>query len=97
MGLTRAPWTVIRTPVVTEKSTRLAKENTYTFLVDKLANKPEIRRAVETVYKVKVDDVRTVMVKGKRKRMKNMVTYGRKKDVKKAFVTLHEGHRLDII
>lgn len=93
----RDPWTVLRRPVVTEKTTRLAQSRTYTFVVEGAATKPEIRHAVEKTYKVKVEDVRTAVYKGKRKRMKNMRLFGERKDWKKAYVTLQEGHRLDVI
>jgi large subunit ribosomal protein L23 len=57
----------------------------------------DVKRAVEAIYNVKVADVRTVRVKGKRKRMKNMLLEGKRKDWKKAYVKLKEGFRLDII
>jgi large subunit ribosomal protein L23 len=66
-------------------------------MVDIEATKPEIHNAVEKAFNVKVDEVRTVRVKGKVKRSRNQVHTGKRKDVKKAFVTLQEGHRLDII
>lgn len=91
------PWTVILKPVVTEKSTRLAQKNTHTFLVAMDSTKHEIRYAIQTAFGVKVDGVRTLRVKGKRKKMKNRRLMGKHKDVKKAFVTLHEGSRLDLI
>ena len=75
------------------------KENSvYTFIVERQANKAEVKHAVEKVFSVKVDRVTTLTVKGKPKSMaKNQVIEGRRKDWKKAFVTLKEGHRLDII
>jgi large subunit ribosomal protein L23 len=91
------PQIVLRHPQLSEKSQRLQKENTYVFLVEIEANKTDIRYAVEKAYGVKVANVRTVLLKGKRKREKNMLTYGRRKDRKKAYVRLKEGHRLDII
>ncbi|MHC4606962.1 MAG: 50S ribosomal protein L23 [Planctomycetota bacterium] len=90
-------WDVIRKPLVTEKSMSLQQQNVYTFIVDSKANKPDIRRAVEEAFNVKVERVRTETIKGKRKRMRNMLLYGRRRDLKKAFVTLKEGQRLDII
>ena len=92
-----SPWTVIRRPLVTEKSMASQQKNVYTFIVDPRANKPEVKRAVEKAFNVKVDVVRTVKVKGKSKRMRNMFLKGKRKDLKKAFVTLKEGYRLDII
>ena len=92
------PWVVIRHPLLSEKSmAQQKKSNTYVFAVEKDANKMEIKYAVQTAYGVKVDVVRTVVVKGKEKRGKNMITMGRRKDWKKAYVTLAEGSRLDII
>jgi large subunit ribosomal protein L23 len=60
-------------------------------------NKIDVRRAVETIYSVKVDAVRVVNVKGKVKRQKNMLLEGKRKNWKKAYVTLKEGFRLDVI
>ena len=69
----------------------------YTFVIGMEANKVDVRRAVEKIYSVKVDAVRVVRVKGKLKRMKNMLLEGKRKDWKKAYVTLKEGFRLDVI
>lgn len=95
----RSPWEIIRKPLVTEKSMASQQKGVYTFIVDSRATKPEIRHAVEQAFKaqkIKVGDIRTVVMKGKKKRMKNQVLEGRRKDWKKAYVTLTEG-RLDII
>ena len=91
------PWEIIRKPLVTEKSMKLQERQVYTFIVNVKANKPMIKEAIESAFKVKVENVRTQVNKGKRKRMKNMLLMGRRKDWKKAFVTLAEGERLDII
>lgn len=91
------PYEILRKPLVTEKSMARQQQSVYTFLVDMKANKTQIRSAIEKVYNVKVDGVRTVGVKGKYKRMKNMLMEGRRRDWKKAYVTLKEGYRLDII
>ena len=91
------PWEVIRRPLVTEKSMANQQKSVYTFIVDPSANKPEVQHAVEKAFNVKVAEVRTVNMKGKRKRMRNMLIQGRRKDWKKAYVTLKEGYRLDII
>lgn len=92
------PWTVILRPVVTEKSTRLAQQqNTHTFLVAMDATKHDIRYAVQTAFAVQVKSVRTGVIKGKPKPMRNRRLIGRRGDVKKAFVTLKEGSRLDLI
>lgn len=95
----RDPWEIIKKPLVTEKSMARQQKSVYTFIVDPRATKPEVRHAVEEAFKdkkVRVGEVRIVNVKGKRKRMKNMILEGRRKDWKKAYVTLREG-RLDII
>ena len=93
----RNPWEVVRKPLVTEKSMAGQQKGTYTFIVSMETNKLEVKYAVEKIYNVKVDDVRIVRVKGKYKRMKNMLLEGHRKDWKKAYVTLKEGFRLDII
>jgi large subunit ribosomal protein L23 len=93
----RAPTEVIERPLVTEKTHKMAERRTYAFAVAKDATKAEIRRAVEELFSVKVERVRTLVLKGKRKRMRNFRTFGRRKDWKKAYVTLQEGHRLDLI
>ena len=82
-------------PIVTEKSTtRLGSERTYAFEVGIGANKVEIGRAIEKYYGVKVEDVRTLIVRGKVKRFGRH--YGRRSNWKKAYVTLAEGHKLPI-
>ncbi len=92
----RSPYTIVKRPRITEKSTRLTeKENSYTFEVAKDANKVEIRRAIEQLFDVKVEKVRTVNVRGKRKRVR--LNWGMTPDWKKAIVTLKEGSRIDIM
>ncbi|MFQ6070278.1 MAG: 50S ribosomal protein L23 [Candidatus Aminicenantales bacterium] len=84
---------VILRPVITEKSTYL--KNTYRevcFEVDPKANKVEIKRAVEQLFKVKVERVRTQSRKGKKRRVGR--TEGRKKNWKKAYVQLKEGEKM---
>ncbi len=93
----RDPYVVLRKPLVTEKSMAGQQKGTYTFVVEIESNKHEVKHAVEKIYNVKVDEVRIVRVKGKYKRMKNMLLEGRRKDIKKAFVKLKEGSRIDII
>lgn len=82
---------IIRKPLVTEKS-NLQKEvgNTVAFEVAVTANKVEIRRAVEKAFNVKVKDVRTMIVAGKQKRFGR--NFGKRSNVKKAYVTLAEGN-----
>ena len=85
---------IIRGPVVTEKTT-LQKEvnNQVTLRVDRQANRLEIKDAVEKNFNTKVKQVRTVQVKGKVKRRGRII--GKRKDWKKAIVTLMPGHRID--
>ncbi len=93
----KSPFLVIKKPVVTEKSMANQQKSVYTFIVAPETTKPEVKNAVEKAFNVKVREVRTVRVKGKLKRMKNMLLEGRRKGWKKAYVTLKEGFRLDII
>jgi len=76
----------------TEKSTLYEPQAKYLFLVDKSANKIQIKRAVEEVYKVKVKDVNTFISGGKLKRVRYQL--GRTPDLKKAVVTLKEGQKI---
>ena len=85
---------IIIRPVVTEKSISLMENNKYVFKVALSANKIEIKKAVEEIFKVKVVDVNTVRVKGKEKRMGRSV--GRTSDYKKAIVQLAEGDSIEI-
>ena len=85
---------IIRRPVITEK-TSIQKEvsNQFTFEVDRMANRVEIKRAVESIFNVKVAGIRTMQVKGKTKRRGWIV--GKRRDWKKAIVTLMPGERID--
>lgn len=80
---------VILRPVVSEKSYNLLDEGKYTFVVDPRANKTEIKIAVEKVFGVKVDSVNTINRKGKSRRTKFGI--GKRKDTKRAIVSLREG------
>ncbi len=81
------PYDVIRRPVITEKATLLKDdEHTLCFEVDRRASALDVRRAVETVFKVKVDDVRVMNVRGKRKRLGRFE--GFRPSWKKAYVKL---------
>ena len=84
---------VIR-PVVSEKSYAGLDRNTYTFLVDKRANKTEIKEAIQQIWNVQVTSVRTLNRKGKVKRRRT--TLGKRPDEKRAIVTLAEGDRIEI-
>ena len=86
---------VILEPVVSEKSYDLIEQfNTYTFIVDPRSNKTEIRDAVESIFDVKVTRVNTQNRKGKVKRTGYVV--GKRKDVKRALVTLAEDDSIDL-
>jgi len=85
---------VIVSPVVTEKSTMASEQNQVVFNVAKKATKPEIKAAIEALFKVKVTGVNTLVRKGKVKRFRG--TRGRQSDVKKAVVTLADGHAIDV-
>lgn len=87
---------VLLAPLVSEKSTRIGDANNQiTFKVAKTASKPEIKKAVELMFKVKVKSVTTLNVKGKRKRFGAL--QGRRKDWKKAYVTLHAGEDIEFL
>lgn len=87
---------IIVAPVISEKSTRVAeKYNQAVFRVLPDASKPEIKVAVEQLFGVKVDAVRTLNVKGKTKRFGRF--QGRRADWKKAYVTLAEGQEIDFL
>lgn len=85
---------VIRKPVITEKATMASEQNALVFEVAVDATKPLIREAVETLFNVKVKAVNTTVQKGKVKRFRGRP--GTRKDVKKAYVTLEEGHMIDV-
>jgi len=85
---------LVLTPVITEKTTRGSEHNQVTFRVPLSATKPEIKTAVEDLFKVKVDAVNTVVMKGKLKQFRGRA--GRRSDVKKAIVTLAEGQTIDV-
>ena len=94
--MSRDPREVILRPIMTEKSMRQKEEqNTVTFRVRPDANKVEIRTAVEAVFNVKVAAVRTASFEGKLKRMGRHE--GRRRDWKKAIVTLQPGHKIDLV
>ena len=85
---------VIRRPVVTEKSTLGSEHNQVTFRVPLDASKPEIKAAVEGLFAVKVKAINTMRQKGKIKRFRGRI--GKRADTKKAYVTLEEGHSIDV-
>jgi len=86
---------IIKKPLVTEKSSMLKeKENKYTFVVDKDANKYQIKQAIETMFNVKVVDIHTANYAGKAKRMGR--SEGFKSDWKKAIIKLKEGQEITV-
>jgi len=89
-----AQYDVIRKPIITEKATVASENNAVVFEVDIAANKPQIKEAIETLFNVKVKAVNTTITKGKVKRFRGQL--GKRKDVKKAYVTLEEGNAIDV-
>lgn len=87
--LQKNPRDILYAPVVSEKSYGLLDEGKYTFLVDPRANKTEIKIAIEKIFDVKVDTVNTMNRKGKSKRTR--FGTGKRKDTKRAIVSLREG------
>lgn len=86
---------VILAPVVSEKSTRIAEKNEQViFKVATTATKPEIKAAVELLFKVQVESVQVINVKGKNKRFGRFA--GRRSDVRKAFVCLKPGQEINL-
>ncbi|MCP3971308.1 MAG: 50S ribosomal protein L23 [Rhodobacteraceae bacterium] len=85
---------VIRKPVITEKATMASESGAVVFEVAIGANKPQIKEAVEELFGVKVKAVNTTITKGKAKRFRGQL--GKRKDVKKAYVTLEEGNTIDV-
>ena len=89
-----ALYDVIRKPIITEKATMASEANAVVFEVAMDANKPQIKEAVEALFNVKVKAVNTTVTKGKIKRFRGML--GKRRDVKKAYVTLEAGNTIDV-
>ena len=85
---------VIVAPVITEKATMLSEHNKVVFKVAKTATKPQIKAAIEKLFDVKVKSVNTIVTEGKVKVFRGRL--GQRSDVKKAVVTLEEGHSIDV-
>ena len=85
---------VIRKPIITEKTTLASENGAVVFEVAIDSNKPTIKEAVESLFDVKVKAVNTTITKGKAKRFRGML--GKRKDIKKAYVTLEEGNTIDV-
>jgi len=95
MKLTREQmYEIVRSPVITEKSTMGSEHNQVTFRVPLDADKRSVKAAIEGLFKVKVEAVNTIRVKGKLKRFRGEL--GRRSDYKKAIVTLAEGSKIDV-
>jgi large subunit ribosomal protein L23 len=90
------PRDVILRPVVSEKSYGLIDAGVYTFVVARSADKPAIRRAVESIFAVNVVKVNTLNRPGKRKRNRGKPTFGKRADTKRAVVTLAPGQSVPI-
>jgi large subunit ribosomal protein L23 len=91
----REPRTIVRRALITEKGTQIReRENGYLFEVARDANKIEIRHAIESIFPVKVETVRTLRVHGKPKRMGRYA--GHRPDWKKAIVTLKKGQTIEL-
>jgi large subunit ribosomal protein L23 len=91
----KGAYQVVQKPLLTEKGTRLKEEgNHYLFRVAKRANKVEIKQAIETLFKVTVVAVRTLPVRGKKKRLGKF--QGRQADWKKAIATLKAGDSIEL-
>ena len=93
-GAAAAHYDVIVGPVITEKATMLSEHNKVVFKVAKTATKPQIKAAVEKLFDVKVVSVNTLVTEGKVKVFRGRL--GQRSDVKKAVVTLEEGHSIDV-
>ena len=85
---------IIRSPAITEKATLLSEANQVVFNVALGASKPEIKKAVEELFSVKVKAVNTIVRQGKTKRFRGI--RGQQSDVKKAIVTLEDGQSIDV-
>ena len=84
----------IVSPVITEKATIASENNQFVFKVRREATKPQIKAAIEKLFDVKVTAVNTILRKGKNKVFRGI--RGKQQDVKKAVVTLADGHRIDV-
>jgi large subunit ribosomal protein L23 len=92
----REPTSVLRRPVISEKSYALMNQNVYVFVVDPRATKIDIRRAVEEAFDVRVDKVNTLTRKGKATRNRRTGVRGQRPDTKRAIVTLHPDDSIDL-
>lgn len=95
MGITQSPYNIIKGAVFTERSTGLKDENRYVFNVAVEANKVSIRRAIEQIYSVHVEEVNTLVRQGKKRRLRYQL--GRTPRSKRAIVRIRAGERIDLI
>ena len=86
-------YNIIKNPVVTEKTTKISESNQFVFRVALESSKKSIKMAIEKIFKVKVENINTIKIKGKKKVFKG--TPGRRVDYKKAIVKLKEGETID--
>ena len=94
--MSRDPRDIIVRPVVSEKSYAAFDANVYTFIVASDANKIEIRKAIESIFNVRVTNVNTINRKGKRKRNRRTGTWSSRPDERRALVSLADGDRIEI-
>lgn len=94
MSATPEQYDVVRRPIITEKATMASEANAVVFEVAMDSTKTEIKKAVESLFSVKVKAVNTTITKGKVKRFRGRP--GRRNDVKKAYVTLEDGNAIDV-
>ena len=94
MSIDPKHYDVIVSPVITEKATMQSEHNKVVFNVASKASKPQIKEAVEKLFDVKVKSVNTLVRKGKTKVFRG--NFGSQSDIKRAVVTLEEGHRIDV-
>lgn len=87
------PYKIIKGLITTEKSSKLQPEAKYTFLVDTKANKLQIKKAIQEIYKVKVKKVNTYIISGKLRRIRYQAGYT--PNIKKAIVSLQEGQKIE--
>lgn len=92
--MSNSVYDIIRRPIITEKTTIQSELRKYGFVVNKTANKAGIKNAIQQIFDVKVDTVHIINCKGKVKKFKGRL--GKQNDLKKAIVTLTEGHQIDL-
>lgn len=94
MRANKSKYDLIRSPIVTEKSTILGEQTQYVFEIAPAADKLSVKKAIETIFEVKVKAVNILNQKGKVKKFKGRM--GRRSDMKKAIVTLEKDHSIDL-